>query len=218
MALRFARRISAIFSHSLKVSGIQCNKPTLPFSESTQMSMHTVHTHTHRLTPATPLTQLARGAENLHSTSPCSVCAHACSRRRALVCGHKRGQSLAPRGAVSIFDSESIIFNLSEGICVMKADANSNKRGEKTQQHNSSEKARANPCSDAIITHNQIRADLNRHRTQNHIKGNSMCMALHCSQSPLFSLSALPSLILSLTFLLHFSLSFFLSVFITIAS
>lgn len=89
-------------------------------------------------------------------------------------------------------------------------------RGKK--QHNSSEKARANPCSDAIITHNQIRADLNRHRTQNHIKGNSMCMALHCSQSPLFSLSALLSLIFSLTFLLHFFLSFFLSVIITIAS
>lgn len=86
------------------------------------------------------------------------------------------------------------------------------------KQHNSSEKARANPCSDAIITHNQIRADLNRHRTQNHIKGNSMCMALHCSQSPLFSLSAPLSLILSLTFLLHLFLSFFLSVIITIAS
>lgn len=92
-------------------------------------------------------------------------------------------------------------------------------RGKKnTQQHNRSEKARANPCSDAIITHNQIRADLNRHRTQNHIKGNSMCMALHCSQSRLFSVSALASLILSLTFLLHFSPSFFLSVIITIAS
>lgn len=64
-------------------------------------------------------------------------------------------------------------------------------------QHNSSEKASANPCSDAIITHNQIRADLNRHRTQNHIKGNSMCMALHCSQSPLFSFSAPLSLTLS---------------------
>lgn len=144
----------------------------------------------------------------MHSTSR--------RRKRALVCGHEWGHSLAPCGAVSIFDSESIIFNLSEGICVMKADANSNKR--KKKQHNSSEKARANPCSDAIIIHNQIRADLNRHRTQNHIKGNSMCMALHCSQSPLFSLSALLSLILSLTFLLHFSLSFFLSVIITSAS
>lgn len=69
----------------------------------------------------------------------------------------------------------------------MKADANSNKRGEK-KQHNNSEKARANPCSDAIRTHNQIRADLNRHRTQNHIKGNSMCMALHWSQSLFFLL------------------------------
>lgn len=58
-------------------------------------------------------------------------------------------------------------------------------RNKKT--HNSSEKASANPCSDAIITHNQIRTDLNRHRTLNHIKGNSMCMALHCSQSTLFS-------------------------------
>lgn len=134
-----------------------------------------------------------------------------------VVCGHKWGHSLAPCGAVSIFDSESIIFNLSEGICVMKADANSNKRKKKTQ-HNSSEKARANPCSDAIITHNQIRADLNRHRTQNHIKGNSMCMALHCSQSPLFSLFPVLSLFFSLTFLLHFFLSFFLSVNITIAS
>lgn len=45
-----------------------------------------------------------------------------------------------------------------------------------------------------------------------------MCMALHCSQSPLFSLSAPLSLTLSLTFLLHFSLSFFLSVIITTAS
>ena len=110
--------------------------------------------------------------------------------KRALVCGHKWGHSFVPCGAVSIFDSESIIFYLSEGICVMKADANSNKR---KKQHNSSEKAKANPCSDAIITHNQIRADLNRHRTQNHIKGNSMCMALHCSQSPLCSFSALLS-------------------------
>ena len=57
-------------------------------------------------------------------------------------------------------------------------------RGKK--QHNNSEKARANPCSDAIRTRDQIRADLNRHRTQNHIKGNSMCMALHCSQSLFF--------------------------------
>lgn len=107
--------------------------------------------------------------------------------KRALVRGHKWGHSCVPCGAVSIFDSESIICYLSEGICVMKADANSNKR---KKQHNSSEKAKANPCSDAIITHNQIRADLNRHRTQNHIKGNSMCMALHCSQSPLCSFSA----------------------------
>jgi len=86
------------------------------------------------------------------------------------------------------------------------------------KQHNSGEKARANPCSDAITTHNQIRADLNRHRTQNHIKGNSLCIALHCSQSPLFSLSAPTSLILSLTFLHHFFLSFVLSVIIAIAS
>lgn len=118
------------------------------------------------------------------------------------VYGHKCRHSLAPCGAVSIFDSESIIFNLSEGICDMKADANSNKRGKK--QHNSSEKARANPCSDAIITHNQIRADLNRHRTQNHIKQNWMCMALHCSQSPLFSLPHLCSLFRLFTLLLHF--------------
>lgn len=93
--------------------------------------------------------------------------------------------------------------------------------GKKTalaQQHNRSEKARANPCSDAIITHNQIRADLNRHRTQNHIKGNSMCMALHCSQSRLFPAAALPSLTLSLTSSLHFSLSSPLSVIITVAS
>lgn len=30
MAPRFTRRISAIFSHSLKVSGVQCQEPTLP--------------------------------------------------------------------------------------------------------------------------------------------------------------------------------------------
>lgn len=83
-------------------------------------------------------------------------------------------------------------------------------RGRK--QHNSSEKARANPCSDAIITHNQIRADLNRHRTQNHIKGNSMCMALHCSQSPLFLFLLLfPSLSLWLSYSISSCPSFYLS-------
>lgn len=127
----------------------------------------------------------------------------------------------------SIFDSESIIFNLSAGIYVTKADANSNKRREEkkrggkkaasAQQHNRSEKARANPCSDAIITHNQIRADLNRHRTQNHIKGNSMCMALHCSQSRLFA-AAPPFLPSSLTLSLTSSLPVLsLSVIIAVA-
>lgn len=177
------------------------------------------------------------------STRPCSGLAwRLCSARktqRAPVCGRKWGVEagggingggghLPPCSVfLSIFDSESIIFNLSAGICVTKADANSNKRtGEKkkrekaarAQQHNRSEKARANPCSDAIITHNQIRADLNRHRTQNHIKRNSMCMALHCSQSRLFPAAALLSLTLSLTSLLHFSLSSPLSVIITVAS
>lgn len=119
-------------------------------------------------------------------------------------------RSLAPCVAVSIFDSESIIFNLSEGICVMKADANSNKREKTTQQQWKSQSKSLLWCD---YTHNQIRADLNRHRTQNHIKGNSMWMALHCSQSPFpnppYPLSALLSLILSLTFFLHFSLSLF---------
>lgn len=57
--------------------------------------------------------------------------------KNVLLCVDTSGDTRSPRGAISIFDSESIIFNLSEGICVMKADANSNK-GEK--QHNSSEK------------------------------------------------------------------------------
>lgn len=36
----------------------------------------------------------------------------------------------------------------------------------------------ANRLTDAISVRNQIRADLNRHRTQNHIRVNLMCMAL----------------------------------------
>lgn len=32
MALRFTRQISAIFAHSLKVSGIRCHKPILHFA------------------------------------------------------------------------------------------------------------------------------------------------------------------------------------------
>lgn len=51
--------------------------------------------------------------------------------------GHERGRVPI---AVSIFDSESIIFNLSEGICVMKADANSNKRGKKPNNTTTVEK------------------------------------------------------------------------------
>lgn len=125
MALRFTRRISAIFSHSLKVSGIRCNKPTLPFLRCTQMYMHTVHTRV--LTPATALTCLREPSVCTWRYCAAFVHMHAL-KKRARVCGHKWGHSLTPCGAVSIFDSESIIFNLSEGICVMKADANSNKR------------------------------------------------------------------------------------------
>lgn len=202
MALRFTHRISAIFSHSLKVSGIQCNKPTLP-----SCSTHTTCVRAGILYSALTHSHEPRMCTRRYGTTLVHM-----HLKRVLVCGHKWGHSLTPCGAVSIFDSESIIFNLSEGICVMKADANSNKRGKKQQQHNSSEKARANPCSDAIITHNQIRADLNRHRTQNHIKGNSMCMALHCSQSPLFSLSPLLSLFLSwLSYSISSCPSFYLS-------
>lgn len=84
-------------------------------------------------------------------------------------------------------------------------------RGKKTTQQQWKSQSKSLLWCD--YTHNQIRADLNRHRTQNHIKGNSMWMALHCSQSPFpkppYPLSALLSLILSLTFFLHFSLSLF---------
>ena len=75
-------------------------------------------------------------------------------------------------------------------------------RGKKTTQQQWKSQSKSLLWCD--YTHNQIRADLNRHRTQNHIKGNSMCMALHCSRSSLI-LSAL----LSLTFLLHFFLPLF---------
>lgn len=55
-------------------------------------------------------------------------------------------------------------------------------RGKKTTQQQWKSQSKSLLWCD--YTHNQIRADLNRHRTQNHIKGNSMWMALHCSQSP----------------------------------
>lgn len=126
MALRFTRRISAIFSHPLQVSGIQCNKPTLP-SPCPQTYRHTVLVHSLQrryLLACMNCTRRYGGGTR----------AHACTFKHALVCGHKWGHLLAACGAVSIFDSESIIFNLSEGICVMKADANSNKRKKTTQQ------------------------------------------------------------------------------------
>jgi len=63
-------------------------------------------------------------------------------------------------------------------------------RGKKTTQQQWKSQSKSLLWCD--YTHNQIRADLNRHRTQNHIKGNSMCMALHCSRSSLI-LSALLS-------------------------
>lgn len=50
---------------------------------------------------------------------------------------------LHARSAVSIFDSESIIFNLSVGICVMKADANSNKREKSNDTTASVKKSRS---------------------------------------------------------------------------
>lgn len=84
-----------------------------------------------------------------HSCTCMHLKACACVQTQVRGGGGTIARSLAPCVAVSIFDSESIIFNLSEGICVMKADANSNTREKK--QHNSSEKAKANPCSDAII-------------------------------------------------------------------
>lgn len=39
-------------------------------------------------------------------------------------------------------------------------------------------RSHANLLTDAISVGNQIRADLNRHRTQNHIRVNLMCMGL----------------------------------------
>lgn len=56
------------------------------------------------------------------------------------------------------------------------ADESFNKAGEERKKK---KKAHANLLGDAISVGNQIKADLNRHRTQNHIRLNSMCMALH---------------------------------------
>ncbi len=53
------------------------------------------------------------------------------------------------------------------------------------QERRDEKKAHANLLDDAISVGNQIKADLNRHRTQNHIRLNSMCMALHSALHPL---------------------------------
>lgn len=58
------------------------------------------------------------------------------------------------------------------------ADESFNKAGEERKKTDE-KKAYANLLDDAISVGNQIKADLNRHRTQNHIRLNSMCMALH---------------------------------------
>lgn len=59
------------------------------------------------------------------------------------------------------------------------ADESFNKAGEERKKNRWKKKAYANLLDDAISVGNQIKADLNRHRTQNHIRLNSMCMALH---------------------------------------
>lgn len=86
-----------------------------------------------------------------------------------------------PYGAVS--SSESIIFNLSGGFMWQWLMRVSIRREEKKRQR-WEKKAHANLSDDAISVGNQIMADLNRHRTQNHIRLNSMCMTLHSAFHP----------------------------------
>lgn len=60
-------------------------------------------------------------------------------------------------------------------------DTNSNKerrKGVGVGVGGKNKRSHANLLTDAISVGNQIRADLNRHRTQNHIRVNLMCMAL----------------------------------------
>lgn len=80
MALRFTHRISAIFSHSLKVSGIQCNKPTLPFFCITHKCTCILYTCIHPNDSAHTLAW----AEDVHSTLQCMTLArqknmHSCA-------------------------------------------------------------------------------------------------------------------------------------------
>lgn len=110
------------------------------------------------------------------------VSSHSCNMQKNSSCFFFVFFSLL--GAVSIFDSESIIFNLSRGICVTMPDTNSNKEKKGWRWRwggvggSKNKRSYANLLTDAISVGNQIRADLNRHRTQNHIRVNLMCMAL----------------------------------------
>lgn len=127
MALRFTRQISAIFAHSLKVSGIRCHKPILRFALPANV-------HAYCRGPANTLSTATRLARLHEPKKGSAAFVHMHALKSMRLCadtswgGGTIARSLAPCVAVSIFDSESIIFNLSEGICVMKADANSNKR------------------------------------------------------------------------------------------
>lgn len=121
MALRFTRQISAIFAHSLKVSGIRCHKPILRFALPANV-------HAYCRGPANTLSTATRLARLHEPKKGSAAFVHMHALKSMRLCAGTIARSLAPCVAVSIFDSESIIFNLSEGICVMKADANSNKR------------------------------------------------------------------------------------------
>lgn len=211
MALRFTRQISAIFAHSLKVSGIRCHKPILRFALPANV-------HAYCRGPANTLSTATRLARLHEPKKGSAAFVHMHALKSMRLCadtswGAGGARSLARSLPALQFPS----LTLNQSFLIYQKGFVSWRlmptpiRGKKTTQQQWKSQSKSLLWCD--YTHNQIRADLNRHRTQNHIKGNSMWMALHCSQSPFpkppYPLSALLSLILSLTFFLHFSLSLF---------
>lgn len=195
MALRFTQQISAIFSHVLKVSGNQCCKPILRLTLPTNLHAYRAHT----LSPATELTRLHERKN---------------ARRHLCMCvlfSHRAWTLSGDAGALPVLQFQLLTLNQSFLIylkgfvpwTLMPAPIRRGGGGTTTTQQQWKSQSKSLLWCDYI--HNQIRTDLNRHRTQNHIRRNSMCMALPLQISA-FSFSSSLRLFFSS---LHFSLPFF---------
>lgn len=178
MALRFTHQISAIFSHVLKVSGNQCCKPILRLTLPTNLHAYRAHT----LSPATELTCLHERKN---------------ARRHLCTCvlfSHRAWTLSGDAGALPVLQFQLLTLNQSfliylKGFVPWTLMPAPIRRGGQ-QQHNSSEKARANPCSDAIIY--TTKSGLTWIDTEHKIILGEIRCAWHYRCKSLLFLSALP--------------------------